>query len=125
MIFKSRVEAGEILAEKVGEILSTFKVEAKDVVVLCIPRGGVVVAAEVAKGLGSDLDVVIVRKLGIPSHPEFAFGAVDIEGGVVLDKKTVANVGLTDATIDEVRDREQGEAKRRGTLFRKGRGDLN
>lgn len=97
----------------------------QDVVVLGIPRGGVVVAAEVSKILKSPLSVIVVRKLGVPSHPELAFGAVDADGNVVLDKEMVGRLGLSRRTISEIREREQGEAKRREKLFRKNKDELD
>lgn len=120
MIFKDRSEAGKILAEKLA-----YLKDRKDIVVLGIPRGGVVVAAEVSKILKSPLSVIVIRKLGIPSHPELAFGAVDADGNVVLDKEMVGRLGLSRRTISEVREREQGEAERREKLFRKNKDELD
>lgn len=125
MTFLNRTEAGGVLAEKLKVVLSTLSVEAKNVVVLGIPRGGVVVAAVVAKVLKTSLDVVVVRKLGVPGHPEFAFGAVDVEGRFVIDEETVSRLGLSTKMMGEVRQREYGEARRREAVFRRGREPLS
>ena len=70
MPFKNRVDAGRRLAERLGQL------RGEDVVVLGLPRGGVPVAAEVARELDAPLDVIVVRKLGVPFQPELAMGAV-------------------------------------------------
>ncbi len=109
MIFKDRVEAGR----KLAEALKGFR--GKDVVVLGIPRGGVIVANEVAKGLGAPLDIVVTRKIEAPGEPEFALGAVTQEGDVIMDRQAAASLGATPEYLDdqirkkreEVRDRMQ------------------
>ncbi|MFN3976952.1 MAG: phosphoribosyltransferase family protein, partial [Aquificaceae bacterium] len=79
MLFENRKEAGRILGEYIRD-----KVGKVDLV-LGIPRGGVVVAKEVAKVLNVPLSLLIVRKLGVPSNPELAFGAIDPEGHIYTD----------------------------------------
>lgn len=109
LIFKDRVEAGR----KLAEALKGFR--GKDVVVLGIPRGGVIVANEVAKGLGAPLDIVVTRKIEAPGEPEFALGAVTQEGDVIMDRQAAASLGATPEYLDdqirkkreEVRDRMQ------------------
>lgn len=95
MVFKDRVEAGKRLAEA----LRGFR--GKDVVVLGIPRGGVVVAREVAEALGSPLDVVVTRKIEAPGEPEFALGAVTQEGDVIMDRQAAESLGASKEYIDD------------------------
>ena len=89
-----------------------------DLVVLGLPRGGVRVAAEVAAILGAPLDVIMVRKLGVPSQPELAMGAIG-EGNVrLLLPETVARAGVTPEAVAAVERRERAELQRRATRFR-------
>ena len=112
MIFADRVEAGVRLAQA----LDCFR--GPDVVVLGLPRGGVPVARQVADSLGVPLDVVVVRKLGAPSHPELAMGAIG-EGGVrVVSPDIVRSVGATDGDIADVEAFERAELERRALRFR-------
>jgi len=76
-VFADRVDAGRRLAEALDGMV------ARDALVLGVPRGGVVVAAEIARALGLELDVVIVRKIGAPGQPEYAIGALDADGRVL------------------------------------------
>ncbi len=93
LVFKDRRDAGRRLAEQ----LEQFRGERP--VVVGIPRGGVPVAAEVARALGAPLDVAVVRKVGAPQNPEFAIGAL-AEGGVhVLSQQVVRDTGLSDAAL--------------------------
>lgn len=119
MIFKDRKSAGQLLAKKL--IIYQGK---KDVIVLGIPRGGVVVADEVAHALKLPLDIVITRKIGAPSQPELALGAVDPNGQIVWDQQLLDDLGLK---IDDLRDQVQNqveEIKRRDQLYRSARGPL-
>lgn len=115
MIFKNRQEAGKQLAVK----LLRYK-EHKDVVVLGIPRGGVVVAAEVAQALGVPLDIVVTRKLGAPGHRELALGAVDSHGHVFLNEDLVARLDVGKDYLTQVIREEQMEAQRREEIFHLG-----
>ena len=99
-MFSDRRQAGERLAT------ALVKKAADRPIVLALPRGGVPVAAEVAKALGAPLDILNVRKLGAPTNPEFAFGAVGEGGAVVIDDATVRYPGIS----DQVRDRLITEA---------------
>jgi putative phosphoribosyl transferase len=99
-MFSDRRQAGERLAT------ALVKKAADRPIVLALPRGGVPVAAEVAKALGAPLDILNVRKLGAPTNPEFAFGAVGEGGAVVIDDATVRYLGIS----DQVRDRLITEA---------------
>ena len=112
MPFRDRVEAGRRLA---GALV---QYKGKDVVVLGIPRGGVVVAKEVADALEAPLDIVISRKIGAPGEPEFALGAVTQEGDVILDRQTADSVGASREYLEsEIRQKKE-EVKQRMERFR-------
>jgi putative phosphoribosyl transferase len=112
MLFHDRVEAGKKLAERLLESPE------QDPVVLGVPRGGVPVAAVVAEAIGAPLDVVVVRKLGVPSRPELAMGAVG-EGGVqVLDKGFVQMAGVRPLELAALERRERAEVESRARRFR-------
>ena len=88
-------------------------------VVLALPRGGVPVAYEVATQLGLSFDLLICRKLGVPGHEEFAFGAI-AEGGVVyIDENTIRSLGLSQEQIRQVQDEEVRALNKRIELFRR------
>jgi putative phosphoribosyl transferase len=115
MIFNDRTEAGRRLAER----LEPFRGE--DVVVLGLPRGGLPVAFEVARALDAPLDVIVVRKLGVPYQPELALGAIG-EGDVrVLDERITGQVRLPTEDLAEVERVERAELLRRVDKFRSGR----
>lgn len=90
MLFKDRLDAGRQLASQLTQFA-----EAKDVIVLGLARGGVVVAAEIAHALHVVLDVIIVRKIGAPYNEEFALGALSENDVVILDQKVVAALGVS------------------------------
>ncbi|WP_333784535.1 phosphoribosyltransferase family protein [Thermocrinis sp.] len=117
MIFSNRQEAGRIL----GEWLKDRLKRKGACVVLGIPRGGVVVAKEAAKILGCPLGVLIVRKLGVPENPELAFGAIDPDGEIYLDKNTVEYFRLTPETIKKVAQEELKKIRDRERKFEKGK----
>jgi putative phosphoribosyl transferase len=112
MRFRDRRRAGEALGEAVA-------VEApSSPVVYALPRGGVPVGFEVAKKLHCPLDVLIVRKLGVPSQPELAMGAI-AEGGVVVRNETVVgHAGVTAAVFDEVLAREMSSLEAAVSAYR-------
>ena len=89
--------------------------------VLGLPRGGVVVAWEAARRLGAPLDVIVVRKLGVPWQPELAMGAIGEGGAMVLDRGVVASTGVGEAQIAAVKDRERAELASRVQRLRGGR----
>lgn len=93
-------------------------------VVLGIPRGGVVVAAPVARALGAPLDVVVPKKLAAPFNPELGIGAV-APGVRVLDERLISRLGVSSAYLESEIAREQGEVARRTELFRAGRAPLD
>jgi predicted phosphoribosyltransferase len=113
MLFRDRTDAGRLLA---GEL--TRYADRRDVVVLALPRGGVPVAAEVARALHAPLDVFLVRKLGVPGHEELAMGAIATGGVRVLNDEVVAALEIPEQVIDEVAAEEQRELERRGCLYR-------
>ena len=114
MHFTDRVDAGRRLAERLrGEL-------APDAVVLGLPRGGVPVAYEVARALDLPLDVVVVRKLGLPYQPELAMGAVG-EDVRVLNEQVLQMARVDAAELEAVERRERAEVVRRTTALRAGR----
>ena len=92
-------------------------------VVLGLPRGGVPVAYQVAWALDAPLDVIVVRKLGVPRLPELAMGAIGEGGGLVMneDPETLRRAGITDEILGEVLRRESAELRRRAEAYRAGR----
>ena len=114
-VFADRAEAGKILAGELGKYAGR-----DDVVVLGLPRGGVPVAAEVARALRAPLDVLVVRKLGALGQEELAIGAIG-EGGVrVLNAGLVRSLGLGDEEVERIVAREERELQRRVALYRGG-----
>lgn len=89
-----------------------------DVIVLGLPRGGVPVADEVATALGAPLDVLVVRKLGVPGHAEFAMGAVSSGGVRVLNDDVIRDLGISQVSINRVAELELAELARREEVFR-------
>ncbi|MBE3012173.1 phosphoribosyltransferase [Microbispora sp. NEAU-D428] len=115
-MFVDRRDAGLRLGERLRGLPWT-----EDAVVLGLPRGGVPVAFQVARALGAPLDVIVVRKLGVPYQPELGFGAIG-EGGVrVLNPDVVRLANITRAEMAEVERRERAELERRARRFRGGR----
>jgi putative phosphoribosyl transferase len=115
-LFRDRAEAGKILAQR----LVAMRID-PDALVLALPRGGVPVGFEVARTLHADLDIFIVRKLGVPGHEELAMGAIAGGGVRVLNHALIAELGLSAALVDQVTAREQQEIQRRERLYREGR----
>jgi predicted phosphoribosyltransferase len=111
--FTDRFDAGRQLADA----LSSYANQA-DVTVLALPRGGVPVAAEVARRLAAPLDVLVVRKLGVPDQPELAMGAI-ADGGVrILHDGLMAQLNLAPEALDRITRRETVELARRVALYR-------
>jgi putative phosphoribosyl transferase len=111
--FEDRVEAGQILASQLRAYA-----DRADVVVLALPRGGVPVAFKVAQALRAPLDVMIVRKLGVPGHEELALGAIASGGVRVLHRQLVEELALSPTTIEMIAGREQVELQRREKIYR-------
>lgn len=119
-MFVDRHDAGVRLAERVREVVSD-----ENVVVVGLPRGGVPVAFEVARALGAPLDVIVVRKLGVPFQPELGFGAIG-EGGVrVINAGVVQMAHLTRGEMTGVTEDEQAEVMRRASRFRRDRAPVD
>ncbi|MEM3382720.1 MAG: phosphoribosyltransferase [Nitrososphaerales archaeon] len=106
-MFKNRLEAGKILAEALSEYKN------KDTIVLAIPRGGVVVAYEVAKALNAPLDLIIPRKIGAPDQPELAIGAVTEDGTTILNQDIIQNLKVPEEYIKAEVKRQLEEIERR------------
>ena len=115
VLFTDRVDAGRQLARQL------LYLRGRDVVVLGIPRGGVPVAFEVAAALDAPLDVIVVRKLGVPFQPEFAMGAIGEGGEELVDESVVALTGVTDAEVSAVEARERRTLDERVERLRPGR----
>ncbi|MFZ0910380.1 MAG: phosphoribosyltransferase [Candidatus Acidiferrales bacterium] len=115
MTFRDRKDAGQKLA---AQLLRFSK--NPNVVVLGLPRGGVPVAAEVARALSAPLDVFVVRKLGVPQQEELAFGAIASGGVRVLDAEIIEQLAIPDAVLDAVVEREMIELERRELAYRRG-----
>lgn len=111
--FTDRVDAGRQLAAALVEA-----VPAQDGLVLGLPRGGVPVAAEVAKALDLPLDVLCVRKLGVPFHPELAMGALASGDAVVRNEDVLATLASPEAAFERVLQQERVELERRERRFR-------
>lgn len=110
--YADRREAGRILGEQVRGHAG------EEAVVLGLPRGGVPVAYEVAEALGAPLDVMLVRKLGVPGHEELAMGAIATGGIEVLNHELVAQLGISPAAIERVKQKEAQEIARRERAYR-------
>ncbi|MYX76975.1 phosphoribosyltransferase family protein [Streptomyces sp. SID3915] len=115
MQFTDRTDAGRRLAEKLGHL------GPREPVVLGLPRGGVPVAFEVARALGAPLDVTVVRKLGVPYHPELGFGAIGEGGARVISDEIVRHAGVREQDLAAVERAEEEELTRRAHAYRKGR----
>jgi putative phosphoribosyl transferase len=118
--FDDRSQAGRLLAEELDPYKSNDKV-----LVLGLARGGVPVAFEVAKALRAPLDVLVVRRLAVPGHPELAMGAIAVDGTRVLDDEVIQCLGISAEAVEAVSRREEKELERREGLYRAGRPLLN
>jgi len=115
--FRDRMEAGQRLAQR----LKRDAVGGPDVLVLALPRGGVPVGFAITQILNAELDVLLVRKLGVPGHEELAMGAIASGGIRVLNEEVIRHLGISWTVIDRVTAREQQEIERREQLYRDGR----
>jgi putative phosphoribosyl transferase len=113
MMIENRRQAGRALAEA----LSAYRGR-PDVVVLALPRGGVPVAAEIAAMLDAPLDLILVRKLGVPGQPELAMGAIASNGACVMNRDVVRQLGIDQEGIDRAVARERQELERRDRAYR-------
>jgi predicted phosphoribosyltransferase len=120
MYYRDRGDAGRLLAGK----LTTYA-DRPDVVVLGLPRGGVPVASEVAHALHAQLDVFLVRKLGVPGHEELAMGAIASGSVRVLNDDVIHRIQVTTEVIETVAAQERQELERRERLYRGDRAPLD
>ncbi|HEX4658957.1 MAG TPA: phosphoribosyltransferase family protein [Streptosporangiaceae bacterium] len=112
MMFDDRVDAGRRLGARLRHLRD------EPVVVLGLPRGGVPVAAEVARALGAPLDVIVVRKLGVPFQPELGMGAVGEDGVRVINPEIVRAAGVSADELAAAEARERAEVARRARRYR-------
>lgn len=113
MRFRDRSEAGRILADELERYRGR-----PDLLVLALPRGGVPVGFEVADALGAELDVFLVRKLGVPGHEELAMGAIATGGVRVLNEEVIAQLRISETNIAQAAAQQQKELERRERLYR-------
>ncbi len=112
-LFRDRREAGRLLAQRLATLT-----DHPDLLVLALPRGGVPIAYEVARALRAPLDIVLVRKLGVPGHAELAMGAI-AEGGVrVLNHAVIRELDISEDIIDHIAREEQRILEQRRRLYR-------
>lgn len=119
MTFRDRIAAGRALAALLAEYAHR-----DDTIVLALPRGGVPVAREIALALAAPLDVLVVRKLGLPWQPELAAGAIAPGGVLVLNREIRAEIPELDRVLEPVMAQELQELARRETAYRHGRPPL-
>jgi predicted phosphoribosyltransferase len=113
--FADREEAGRLLADELSEY------RGQNAVVLGIPRGGIIVAREIARELDADLDIVLAHKLRTPGHEELAMGSVAEDGKLFLNQEVVGKLGVGEAYIQQEKSRQLAEIRRRTELFRRAR----
>jgi len=111
--YADRAEAGRVLAEAL-----TRYDDRDDVLVLALPRGGVPVAFEVAKALGAPMDLLLVRKLGVPGQEELAMGAIASGGAIVVNEDILRATGMTQLGLQYMVTRERAELHRREQAYR-------
>jgi putative phosphoribosyl transferase len=121
MLFRDRREAGRLLAARLSHLRDAHPM------VLGLPRGGVIVAHEVARALGAPLDVLVVRKIGAPDQPELAIGAVIASDPPqrVLNERFVRLLQVDESYLEEETRRQTAEAQRRDVAYRGGRPPLD
>lgn len=113
MVFENRTQAGELLAKE----LSKLKIKRKNSIIVGIPRGGVVVAAAIAKDLSLPLDVIVIKKLGAPINPELAIGATASFGEPVLDRWLIRDLGVSSDYLKKEIIKKRKEARAREKLL--------
>lgn len=115
-MFRDRREAGELLANRLVDELPN-----SDLLVVALPRGGLEVAAPIARRLKAPINVLVVRKLGAPKQPELAIGAIASGGFIFLNQEIVDALGVTPEQIVKIREAEAAELRRRESLYLQGR----
>jgi len=118
MLFADRYDAGR----RLGAVLQAHRVEHP--LVLGLPRGGVVVASEIASALGAELDVLVVRKLGVPGAEEYAFGAI-ARGATLVNRDLLFRLGISEQAMSQVITQELAELNRRERAYREDRPPLH
>jgi putative phosphoribosyl transferase len=113
MLFQDRRDAGRALARELASLKGT-----PNLLVLGIPRGGVVVGHEIARALDAPLDVYITRKIGAPHNPELAIGAVASDGTLLIDHQLARRLGVSQQYIDQEAERQKEEISRRLSEYR-------
>lgn len=119
-IFKDRQSAGKLLVKHLKQYQGK-----ENILVLGIPRGGVVVAHEVAKSLKLPLDIIVARKIGVPNQPELALGAVDPDGSVIWEDQLMNDLRLKIIDLKDKVKEELAEVKRRESAYRQNKRLLN
>ncbi len=119
--FRDRDEAGTLLGAALAEALAAEGTDPRAVVILGVPRGGVAVAAAVARSLAAPLDILVAHKISTPWDPEFALGAVTADGTTVVEPWAGRSAGLDDAGHARLAEAEVGAARERETRLRAGR----
>lgn len=120
MIFEDRKDAGK----KLVSALEKYRND-KEAIVIGLPRGGVITAYEIAKGLGLSLDVICPRKVGAPFNPELAIGAVTETGEGIFNEEFIQRLGISEDYIRKASEEEKQKAQRRLSLYRKNRPKLS
>lgn len=124
-MFRDRKEAGELLGAKLRELLQVFlpgeKLTPETAVVLGLPRGGVPVAKEVAEKLALPLDLIVVRKIGVPGQEELAMGAVASTDAEYLNDDVIRSMHIDRPTLDRIRSKKKAEVLQRESVFMAGR----
>lgn len=113
MQFQNRIQAGTLLAEKLRQ---TRRLDSP--VVVALPRGGVPIAFPIARMFHVPVDLLIVRKIGAPTNPEFGIGAITEGGFLLLDEETIDTLGISQSVLQKVIEKEQRELARRVILYR-------
>lgn len=122
--YENRRDAGRILAKSVAQALGP-NLKPASWIVLALPRGGVPVGFEMAQALGIPLDVLVVRKLGLPGHEELAMGAIASGGGRFIHQQVMRDMGVSAEQLDEATQRERRELQRREQAYRGERNALD
>jgi putative phosphoribosyl transferase len=115
MRLQNRKQAGMLLGERL------LKLRLKEPLLLALPRGGVPVALEAARLLGAEMEILVVRKVGVPWHEELGMGAVSERGELWINQRTVAQLGCREEDVAHAVEKEKTEVERRVNLYRAGR----
>jgi len=120
MVFKNREEAGKKLAAKLQDYQKT-----KNLIILAIPRGGLVIGKQLSRALSCSLDIIVTKKIGAPGNPELAIGAVGAMGEPVINRELAARVGADEKYLQKEIASRQAEVKRRIKEYRGDKSPLN